>query len=200
MKRLPMITSFALFIALCVSVAFWSMRMFKPPQRAIAPPPPSQSVPGLEAAARLFGGRSSFAVTSNFQLTGVIVSGNPSESVAILAVNGQPAQAIRTNAEVVPGVTVKEVSKNYVFLLQGGVTKRIDLPVKGVAQPAILPNPIGASSQPVPPQMKADIPAKVIGKNSTPAVLPDPSYGSSLLGKYYKDRNAKLRKPPPPGR
>ncbi len=31
MKRLPLITSFVLFIALCVSAAYWAMQMFNPP-------------------------------------------------------------------------------------------------------------------------------------------------------------------------
>jgi len=129
MKRLPLFTSFVLFIALCVSAAYWSMRMFKPPQRAVAPPPlVSRPAPNPDAAAGLFGGRSSFAVSSNFQLTGVIVSDKESESVAILAVNGQPAKPIRTNEVVVPGVTVKEVHKGYVLLLEGGVVKRVELP------------------------------------------------------------------------
>jgi general secretion pathway protein C len=105
--------------------------MFKPPQRSIAAPPlSSQPAPSLDAAAGLFGGRSSFAVTSNFQLTGVIVSSEQSESVSILAVNGQPAQAVRTNEQVVPGVTVKEVHKGYVLLLERGVVKRVELPEK----------------------------------------------------------------------
>ncbi|MFZ5524826.1 MAG: type II secretion system protein N [Pseudomonadota bacterium] len=220
MKRWPLITSFILFLVLCASVAYWSLRIFKPPQRAIAPLPlTSQPAPNLEAAAGLFGGRSSFAVTSNFQLTGVIVGSDPSESVAILAVNGKPAQAIRTNAEVAPGVTVKEIHKGYVFLSEGGVIKRVELPEKATAQmkvaipanPAgaaallqmkagISVNPIGAVAPPAPLQMKTEISTKAAGTVPPPAALPDPSYGSSLLGKYYKDRNAKLRKTTPPDR
>jgi len=135
MKRLPLITSFILFIVLCMSVAYWSMRMFKPPQRSIAAPPLSmQSAPNLDAAAGLFGGRPSFVVASNFQLTGVIVSDRQSESVAILAVNGKPAQSVRTNEVVMPGVTVKEVHKGYVLLLEGGVIKRVELPENAKAQ------------------------------------------------------------------
>jgi general secretion pathway protein C len=128
MKRWPLITSFILFITLCMSAAYWAMQLYKPPLRAIAAPTQADRPAPLDAAAGLFGGRSSFAVTSNFQLTGVVVASDPLESVAILAVNGKPAQAIRTNAEVVPGVTVKEVQKGYVLLLEGGVAKRVDLP------------------------------------------------------------------------
>ena len=129
MKRWPLITTFVLFIALCVSAAFWAMQLFKPPVRAVtAPPQTSHPAPRLDAAAGLLGGRPSFAVASNFQLKGVVVASNPAESVAILAANGKPAQAIRTNHEVIPGVTVREVQRDHVLLSEGGVVKRVDLP------------------------------------------------------------------------
>ena len=50
------------------------------------------------------------------------------ESVAILAVDGKPAQAVRVNAEVAPGVKVSEVQSNYVLLSEKGGIRRIDLP------------------------------------------------------------------------
>ena len=128
MNRLPLITSFVFFIALCMSVAYWAMQLYKPPLRAIAAPSQTEHTTPPDAAAGLFGGRSSIAVASNFQLTGVVVSSDPAESVAILAVNGKPAKAIRTNAEVVPGIKVKEVHKGYVLLLEGGAVKRVELP------------------------------------------------------------------------
>ena len=129
MKRLPQITSFVLFIALCASAAYWAMQLFKPQQRAVAAAPHSaQPEPRLEAAASLLGGHSSFAVASNYQLKGVVVASDPAESVAILSANGKPAQTVRTDATVAPGVTVKEVHKGYVLLSEGGVVKRVDLP------------------------------------------------------------------------
>lgn len=130
MKRWPLITSFVLFIALCVSAAYWAMLLFKSPQRAvIQPPQPTHSAPRLDAAAGLLGGRSSFAVASDFQLKGVVVASDPTESVAILSANGKPAQSIRINTEVAPGIAVKEVHRDYVLLSQGGAIKRVELPV-----------------------------------------------------------------------
>jgi general secretion pathway protein C len=135
MKRWPLIASFVLFIALCVSAAYWAMQLFKPPLRAAAAPPQtSQPAPRLDAAASLLGGHSNAVAASNFQLKGVVVASNPAESVAILAANGKPAQAIRINAEVVPGVTVKEVNRRYVLLSEGGVVKRVELPENAKAQ------------------------------------------------------------------
>ena len=136
MKRWPLITSFVLFIALCVSAAYWAMQMFNPPLRAVAAPPQSvvQAVPTLDAAAGLLGGHSNAVVASNFQLKGVVVASNPAESVAILAANGKPAQAIRVNSQVLPGVTVKEVNKHYVLISENGVMKRVDLPADAKRQ------------------------------------------------------------------
>ena len=129
MKRLPLIASFVLFIALCASAAYWAMQLFKPPVRAVvAAPQMSQPAPRLDAAASLLGGRSTAVVASNFQLKGVVVASNATESVAILAANGKPAQAVRANEEVLPGVTVKEVHDRYVLLSEGGVIKRVELP------------------------------------------------------------------------
>ena len=135
MKRWPLITSFLLFIALCVSAAYWAMQMFNPPLRAVAAPPQStQAAPSLDAAAGLLGGHSNAVVASNFQLKGVVVASNPAESVAILAANGKPAQAVRVNSQVLPGVTVKEVNKHYVLISENGVMKRVDLTADAKAQ------------------------------------------------------------------
>ncbi|MES2535288.1 MAG: type II secretion system protein N [Pseudomonadota bacterium] len=140
MKRWPLVASFALFLALCVSLAFWAMQLFKPPLRTVtAPPQVTQSAPNLDAAASLFGGRTTMAVASNFQLKGVVVSGNPASSIAILAADGKPAQAVRANREVVPGVTVKEVHQRYVLLSEGGVAKRVDLPESAKSGPGTSP-------------------------------------------------------------
>jgi general secretion pathway protein C len=129
MKRWPLVASFVLFIALCATLAYWAMQFFKPPVRPVAAPPPSAQAPvNIDAAASLFGGRGSAAVASNFQLKGVILSGTPADSVVIIAADGKPAQAIRVNSEIAPGVKVKEVNRGFVILLDNGVEKRVELP------------------------------------------------------------------------
>ncbi len=129
MKRWPLITSFVLFIALCASAAYWAMQLFRPPLRAIAAPPQTlQAGPNLDAAAGLLGGHNKAVVASNYQLKGVVMASDPAESVAILAANGKKPQTVRTNAEVEPGVTVKEVQRDHVLLSEGGVIKRVELP------------------------------------------------------------------------
>jgi general secretion pathway protein C len=130
MKRWPIIMSFLLFLGLCMSATYWVMQFIKPEARVVAMPkaqPKSEVDP--EAAMGLFGGHLSVAAASNFQLKGVVVSKNEAESVAILAADGKPAEAVRMNAEIVPGVTVKEVHSQYVLLSENGVVKRVELPV-----------------------------------------------------------------------
>ena len=75
MNRAPLLTSFVLFLALCVSAAYWGMQLFNPPLRAVAAPPQSnQAAASLDAAAGLFGGHANAVLASNFQLKGVVVA------------------------------------------------------------------------------------------------------------------------------
>lgn len=137
MKRWPLLVSFVLFIALCVSATYWGMQLYKPPARAVAAPPPAvQAPPDPRAAVVLFGGRQGpVAVATNYQLRGVVSAGINGESIAILAADGKPAEAIRANREIQPGVIVKEVHPRYVLLQDNGVIKRVELPddAKGVS-------------------------------------------------------------------
>ena len=166
MKRLPVLVSFVLFIALCASAAYWGLQLFKPQARPMAAPPaPPMAEPSLDLAAGLFGGRKApVAVASNYALKGVVVAHDPNESVAILAADGKAAQALGIGQEVVRGVTVKEVHSGYVLLSEGGAVKRVPLPenvppqVGGLANrtlvPGTLPTPqfpgAGMGSQPLP--------------------------------------------------
>ena len=184
MKRLPLFASFLLFILLCASIAYWGLQLFRPPLRPVAAPPRAvQAEIRPEAAGTLFGGRAGgAAVASNYQLKGVIFSGSPNDSVAILSADGKPAQAIRVGSETTPGVTIKEVHRDYVLLSDGGAIKRVELPEsakgQGIATTAPLstrpstpaPAPI-PQAPPVPqaatPQISAPI-APPVSKSSPP--------------------------------
>jgi general secretion pathway protein C len=137
MKRWPLLVSFVLFIALCASATYWGMQLYKPPARAVAAPPPAvQTPPDPRAAVVLFGGRQGpVAVATNYQLRGVVSSGTSGESIAILAADGKPAETVRANREIQPGVIVKEVHPRYVLLQDNGVIKRVELldDMKGVS-------------------------------------------------------------------
>src|SRR5690606_687434 len=100
-------------------------------------------------------------VASNFQLRGVIFSGTPRDSVAIIAIEGKPPQAFRADTEVVPGVKVQEVHRQYVVLSEDGAMKRIELPaaarenqVNGIARrtPPLAPGQSATPTQTTPPQ------------------------------------------------
>lgn len=185
MKRLPLVASFLLFIALCASLAYWSMQLFKPPLRPVAAPPrTAQPEVRTEAAATLLGGRgANVAVASNYQLRGIIFSGSPRNSVAILSADGKPPQAVRVDTEVAPGVKVTEVHRDYVLLSEGGTSKRVELPesAKGQADLASLaPVPVRPSAPPARPSVAPSQPvpsraqAAAAAASGAPA-YPDPS-------------------------
>lgn len=152
MIRGRLVLSFLLFIALCASIAYWGMQLYDPPLRSVAAPAQTQTpTPRLEAAAAVFGGKATAEAATNFQLRGVIFSGTPHDSVAIIAIEGKPPQAFRVNTEVVPGVKVQEVHRQYVLLSEEGTMKRVELPaaaregqINGVARAA----PLGAPNRP----------------------------------------------------
>lgn len=182
MKRLPILVSFVLFIALCASATFWGMQLFKSKTRAMVAPPQAILQPvRLDAALALFGGHAAMvAVLSNFQLKGVIVSDNPAESVAILGADGKPAQSIAVNVEVVPGVTVKEVFAKYILLSQGGATQRVELPEGAQSQLKI-----NASTNDVPPpplgQMNLAAPPAPPSMGTTPMAAPQSNAPAGVL-------------------
>ena len=168
-KRWPVIASFVLFIALCASAAYWWLQLFQPPARPVAAPPHA-AAPQIDAAAAasLFGGRAGTAAASNFQLHGVIYAGNPSESVAILSADGEPARAVRVGAEAAPGVTVKEVHRSHVLLDEGGAVKRVDLPED--------------AEDTVSDALAAPVPARPVGQRPPPAAASAPPPASVGAG------------------
>lgn len=170
MKRWPLVASFLLFILLCASIAYWALQLFKPPLRPVAAP---QQVAAVEvrpeAAAALLGGSGGRSESGgNYQLTGVIFSGTPADSVAILSIEGKPAQAIRAGSEVVPGVTVKEVHPGYVLLADNGATRRVDLPEEAADQE----RPGSVSPVPVRPTQRPGTPAAPARTQTFPPTAP----------------------------
>ena len=125
-KRLPFFLSLLGAILLAVSLAYWIMQLYQPPQRPLAAAPlAAMPDPAIDAAATLFGGQVSVASASNYQLTGVVADGN--SSVAIIVAEGSPPKALRVGKELAPGITLAEVHPRYVMLSDGGVMKRVDL-------------------------------------------------------------------------
>ena len=125
-KRMPFLLSLLGVIVFAVSLAYWIMQLYQPPQRPIAAvPQAAMPDPTIDAAATLFGGQISVASATNYQLTGVVADGN--SSVAIIVAEGAPPKALRVGKELAPGITLAEVHPRYVMLSDGGVMKRVDL-------------------------------------------------------------------------
>lgn len=133
MKRWILPMSFLLFLAICASATVWVMRWLTPPSPAVAAAPIAApaAVVRLQAASTLFGARAApIAQATNYAVKGVVVARRRDDSVAIIAVEGKPPQAVRIGAEVVPGVTVKEVNAQFVVLAEGARERRIEVPEK----------------------------------------------------------------------
>ncbi|MVW58805.1 hypothetical protein GPY61_02560 [Massilia sp. NEAU-DD11] len=127
-KRLPFFLSLLGVVLFAVSLAYWIMQLYQPPQRPIAAAPQAAMPdPTIDAAATLFGGQVSVASATNYQLTGVVADGN--SSVAIIVAEGSPPKALRVGKELAPGITLAEVHPRYVMLSDGGVMKRVDLAI-----------------------------------------------------------------------
>jgi len=126
-KRLPLILSLAGLILLAMSLAYWILQLYQPPQRPLAAVSrTAQPDPQIDAAAGLFGGQVAVARATNYQLTGIVYAGR--DSVAIIVADGSPPKALRVGKELSSGITLAEVYPRYVMLSDGGVMKRIDLP------------------------------------------------------------------------
>jgi general secretion pathway protein C len=124
-KRLPFLLTLLGMVLLAVSLAYWIMQLYQPPQRPLAAVPQAALPdPAIDAAATLFGGQVAASAT-NYQLTGVVADGR--SSVAIIVAEGSPPKALQVGKELAPGITLAEVHPRYVMLSDGGVMKRVDL-------------------------------------------------------------------------
>jgi|GEM_PF-639747 len=181
MKRWPVLLSFLLFVGLCASITFWAMQFMKPVPRPVALPKANTKIQiDPESVLALFGGRAEpVATVSNFQLRGVVVAKHADESVAILSTDSKPAEAIRVNTEVAPGVTVKEVHQQFVLLSEGGVTKKVELPVNAVQLHVDTPvSPVNAQPAPPPPNLPVNMPVGAPNLSNVPA--PDGGVAPSI--------------------
>lgn len=166
MRRLPLLVSFALFLALCASMAYWGLQLFSSTPRPVtAQPQTERKVVPISAAENLFGGHSSSNTMANIQLRGVIHAGKASDSEAILVANNAPPQYVKLKAEVSEGVTLKEIHARFVVLDDHGVRRVVNLP-------EFAPTPLPAQSIKLSPaELQAEPPA-----------LPAPNAGANASG------------------
>ncbi len=183
MKHMPFFLNFIAVMALSASLAYWALQLFPLPQRTLAATP-LQAAPAarLEDATTLFGGQAVANGVSHYELKGVLAARNGRGSVAILGVDGKPAQATPVGAEVAPGITVREVRPSYVLLAKDGALKRVELAstaVKSDAPIPVAPAPAFVMPAPVAPPLPAPLqPAPKMsgagGASSAPAMTAPP--------------------------
>ncbi len=192
MNRLPFLATLAAVVALTASVAYWSLQLFKPAQRPIAAPPVQEAAPpSMDAARGLFGGQVAVAAVSTYQLRGVVAARNGQRSVAIISANGEPPKAYPVGKEVAAGITVQDVQPRFVTLLEGGVSKRLDLPPDDGASmttTAALPAVVRAAPLPQQPQ-----PAPT--PSATPMVTPPPGTPVGPPGQVAPVQTAPAQRP-----
>jgi general secretion pathway protein C len=129
MKRLPIALSFVLFLALCASLTYWLMQWTAPATRPlIMPVTVERALPSISAAANLFGGHADAAATVSVQLSGSIMATRDVDSVAIIGVPGKPVRALRVKAEIIDGLTIKQIKPRSVVLVERGVEREVRLP------------------------------------------------------------------------
>lgn len=177
MQRAPTLIAFLLFLALCASIAYWLLQWMSPPPRPVAAPPQAvRALPPVAAAANLFGGRGQAAGMANVQLRGILRAGSPKGSIAIISVEGKPPRALRTDAEVTSGLTVKAINARSVVLSDRGTERELTLPAFAAQEGAMSSMP---GRSPEPPQAQQAQPAQ---QPAPPPQLPPPQQAAGPSG------------------
>ncbi len=189
MQRAPVVLGWGLFAALCASLAYWGLQWFAPAPRAVAAPPePARPLPSVASAAALFGGRPQEAGGTQLQLRGIVFAGR--SSMAIIAAEGKPARAWPVDAEVLPGLKVKQIAARSVLLSEHGTERELSLPPfaaqeAGGASPQVglTPEPPQGQPQPQPqPQPSQPVPAQPSASVPSAAPAAGSSTGASAAG------------------
>ncbi len=177
MQRAPALLSLLLFAALCASLAYWLLQWFAPAPRAVAAPPEAgRTMPPVAAASALFGGRAQDSGGAQVQLRGILQAGKA--SIAIIAAEGKPVRALGVDAEVLPGLTVKEIGPRTVVLTGRGAERELTLPAFAAQEGSTTVQPVGAPAEPPPPQQ----PQPSQAPQPQPSAAPPSSAGGSEGG------------------
>jgi general secretion pathway protein C len=137
---LPRLCTVLLVLALAAAITGWVLEL----SALRTPAEPVRAVPLGNTAARtqaediapvaqLFGARAG-REGSDIKLVGVIALGKQGQGIALLAVDGQPALALRAGEEIVAGITLSEVRGDRVLLNRSGASQEIRLPVKAAVE------------------------------------------------------------------
>lgn len=150
MQRAPAILALLLFAALCASLAYWLLQWFAPAPRAVAAPPEAaRAIAPVAAASALFGGRPQDSGGVQVQLRGILQAGRA--SVAIIAAEGKPARALPVDAEVLPGLTIREIGARTVVLSGRGAERELSLPAFAAQEAGSSAQTVGVAPEPAQP-------------------------------------------------
>jgi len=178
MKRLPLVFSFLLFLALSATLAYWIVHWTAPLPRAVSAPPKNERTsPPISAAASLFGGRSPGSTIANVQLRGVVHSGSLSDSVAIIAVEGKPPRALMLNSEIVPGMTVKQILNKTVVVSEKGAERELSLPAFAAQESN---STVPQASIPTAPNLPPSNPSAALNTANSTSTSGSSSQGSGM--------------------
>ena len=129
MKRLPIMSSFLLFLMLCASITYWLLQWMAPATRPlIVPVPEERALPEMSAAANLFGGNAEAVSTIAVQLSGIIMANRGADSVAIMAIEGNPSRSLHINDELRDGLVLEEIKPTSVVLSSLAGKQEVALP------------------------------------------------------------------------
>lgn len=174
MTRWPLIFSFLLMLALSASVTYWIVQWTAPAPRAVAAATKTAATPvPVTAAAGLFGARPDAGSLANVQLRGIVHAGRSSDSVAIIAVEGQPSRALRVGSDIAPGVKVKQIRNKTVLVSEQGAERELGLPVFTAQE---------SQAQVSAAQPSSGAPAMTMPATGSPAVQNPTAAGSSTQG------------------
>ena len=134
--NLPRACTFVLVLALAVTITGWALDFTaqRTSSEPVRPVTVGNSAPRTQAAdiapiAFLFGALPGVD-GSDIRLVGVIAQGKRGQGIALLAVDGRPALALRAGAEIAAGVTLAEVRADRVLVSRSGALQEIRLPAK----------------------------------------------------------------------
>lgn len=140
-KLLPKIVAIVITLsaaaALCWQARQLYLQMSRPQVTASAAP---ASVPQLspQLLQRLFGNPAATGAANlpGVQLQGCIVAADPSQSQALINIEGQGAFNALVGDEFLPGVVLQLIAHDHVLFTRNGVEGRLDFPSAAATQPA----------------------------------------------------------------
>jgi general secretion pathway protein C len=142
--NLPRACTFVLVLALAATIIGWALDFTarRTPSEPVRPISVGDSAARTQAAdiapiSFLFGALPGVD-GSDIRLVGVIAQGKQGQGIALLAVDGRPALALRAGEDIAAGVKLAEVRADHVLVSRSGAIQEIRLPPAKAAPDGIV--------------------------------------------------------------